>query len=257
MGVNLLVEGAPIKLSRPLFQRPMVICNPPLTVPFTADQASSGKAEMSHQKLSGYKHSSVPTLPCSGKENRAAGEKKRQLRSTSPKREKEVKAEVQDPSCIRRSCRSLASEQPVMVHTEPQRKARRLGLNLSAKRTTLVPRSLSFSLTDPHSISESKCQTGRGQRSHMSRSLPPQTAFEPQHRTSAHVFRSLQCPLPTLEVFSLRPNIVAAPTAWCGPNLSSQPNAHKHHFLLCSQRKNMAKYREECTWRSKKMENKQ
>uniref|UniRef100_A0A8D0B2B3 Tubulin tyrosine ligase-like family, member 3 n=1 Tax=Sander lucioperca TaxID=283035 RepID=A0A8D0B2B3_SANLU len=165
VGVNLLVEGAPIRRSRPPLHRQTVISNPPLTIQFPPDQSSSEEVEMT----------------------------------------------------------------------------------LGANGATLVPRSLSFSLCPPHSMSDCTSQANPGHGSHISRSFLPQTAFKPQHRTPTRVFPSLQGPLPTLEVFSLRPNIVAGSTACCNPNMSSHPSHHRHQLFLCSQRHSMAKYKGEFT----------
>lgn len=244
--MNLLVEGAPIKRSRPLLHRQTVISNPPLTIQCSSEQSSSEEVEASH-KPSGQKSSAVSAFRRSGKENQAVGEKKRQLTSTSPKREREVRTEVQNTSPVRRSCRSLASEQPLVVHIEPQRKAQRLGLNLGARGATLVPRSLSFSFIPPQSMSDCKSQPNPGHGSHISRSFLPQTAVEPQHRTSTRVFPSLRGPLPTLDVFSLRPNIVAGATACRNPNLLSHARIHGHQLFLCSRRQSMPRYKGECT----------
>ncbi|TKS71553.1 Tubulin monoglycylase TTLL3 [Collichthys lucidus] len=244
VGVNLLVEGAPIRPSRPPLNRQNIISNQPLTIQCPSGKSSSEEVETAHHKAAGRKSSAVSTfqLPRSGKENRADGEKKRQLISASPKRERgEGRTEVQNTSCVRRSGRSLVSEQPLVLHTEPQRKARRLGLSLGANGTILVPRSLSFSLSPPQNISECKSQPIPGHGSHISRSFFPQTAFEPQHRTSTRVFPSLRGPLPTLQVLSLRPNIVAGTTVSRNPNVSSHPSVHRHQMILCSRRQRVAK----------------
>lgn len=242
VGVNLLVEGAPIRRSRPP-HRQAVISNPPLTIQFPSDQSSSEEVETIH-KSSGQESSKVSGFCRSGKENRAVGEKKRQLTSTTPKRERERRTEVQKTSYVRRSCRSLVSEQPLAVHAEPQRKAQRLGLGVNG--ATLVPWSLSFSLSPPYSMARCKYQPSPGHGSHISRSFLPQTAFERQHRTSTQVFPSLRGPLPTLEVFNLRPNIVAETTGFLNPHMSSHFSVHRHQLILCSRRQSVAKYKGEC-----------
>ncbi|XP_030274535.1 tubulin monoglycylase TTLL3 isoform X2 [Sparus aurata] len=240
VGVNLLVEGAPIRRSRPL-HRQTVFSNPSLTIQFPSDQSSSQDKETSHKPS--RQNPSTVSFHVSGKENRAVGEKKRQLTLTSPKREHEGRTEVQNRSCVRRSCRSLASEQTLATHTEPQRKARRFGMSLGANGVTLVPRSLSFALSPPPSTSDCKSTPSTGHRSHISRPFLPQTALEPQHRTSAGVFPSLRGPLPTLEVLSLRPNIVVGTIACQNPNVSSHPSIPRHQFFLCSQRQSVAKHK--------------
>lgn len=217
---------------RPFLHRQTAISNAPVTIQFRPEQKPSEEVE--------------PSL--SGKENQVAGEKKTQPTSTSSKRAREGRAEIQNKkntSSVRRSCRSLLSEQPLVVHIEPQRKARRLGLSQGTNRVTLVPRSLSFSRSPPHSLPQCKTQSSPGQGSHIPRSFFPQAAFEPQHKTT-RVFPSLQGPLPTLEVLSLRPNIVAGTVVCHNPGLSSQPSLHKHHLLLHSHRQCVAKIKGEC-----------
>lgn len=228
VGVNLLVEGAPLRRSRPPLHRQTVFSNPSLTIQFPSDQSSSQDNETSRKPS--RQNPSTVSFHVSGKENRAVGEKKRQLTSTSPKRESEGRTEVQNRSCVRKSCRSLASEQTLATHAEPQRKARRFGMSLGANGVTLVPRSLSFAPSPPPSTSHCKSMPSTGHRSHVSRSFLPPTAFEPQHRTSTGVFPSLRGPLPSLEVFSLRPNIVVGTIACRNPNVSSHPSIPRHQF---------------------------
>ncbi|KAM8758098.1 tubulin monoglycylase TTLL3 isoform 1-T2 [Acanthopagrus schlegelii] len=241
LGVNLLVEGAPLRRSRPPLHRQTVFSNPSLTIQFPSDQSSSQDKETSRKPS--RQNPSTVSFHVSGKENRAVGEKKRQLTSTSPKRESEGRTEVQNRSCVRRSCHSLASEQTLATHAEPQRKARRFGMSLGANGVTLVPRSLSFAPSPPPSTSHCKSMPSTGHRSHVSRSFLPPTAFEPQHRTSTGVFPSLRGPLPSLEVFRLRPNIVVGTIACRNPNVSSHPSIPRHQFFLCSQRQNVAKHK--------------
>ncbi|KAM7401987.1 hypothetical protein PAMP_017264 [Pampus punctatissimus] len=242
VGVNLLVEGAPIRRSRPPLHRQTVISNAPLTIRFSSDYSSSEETASTDK---GQKSSAISAFCHSGKENRVVGEKKRQLTSASPKREREGRTEVQNTSSVRRSCRSLISEQPLVTHIEPQRKARRLGR--SGNGATLVPRSLSFSLSPPHSISDYKTQNKPGHGSHISRSFLPPTASEHQHRTSTRVFTSLQSQLPTLEVVSLRPNIVVGPVACRNPTFSSYSIFHRHQLFFHSHRQTVAKCKGDCT----------
>ncbi|KAG8007885.1 Tubulin monoglycylase TTLL3 [Nibea albiflora] len=142
VGVNLLVEGAPIRRSRPPLNRQNIISNQAVTIQCPSGKPSSEEVETAHHKASGQKSSAVSTfqLPRSGKENRAAGEKKRQLISASPKRECEGRTEVQNTSCVRRSCRGLVSEQPLVLHTEPQRKARTIGFEPWCQRDNSGPK---------------------------------------------------------------------------------------------------------------------
>ncbi|XP_071350472.1 tubulin monoglycylase TTLL3 isoform X2 [Trachinotus anak] len=247
VGVNLLVEGAPVRRPKPLLHRQTAISNVPLTIQFPSDRTSSEEVETTH-KLSGQKPHAVAAFRHSGKENRIVGEKKTQPTSTSPKRVCEGRTDIhntQNTSCVRRSCRGLLSEQPLVVPTEPQRKARRLGLG--ANGATLVPRSLSFSVSPPHSMPHCKTQPNPGHGSYISRSFLPQTAFEAQHRTSTKVFPSLQGPLPTLEIVSLRPNVVTGAAACHYPTLSSHPSLHRHHLFLRSHRQSVAKCKRDCT----------
>ncbi|XP_047437812.1 tubulin monoglycylase TTLL3 [Mugil cephalus] len=236
VGVNLLVEGAPIKRSRPLLQRQTVISDAPLTGHFASGQSFPEKIE-TKPKIFGQKPHTVAAFRHTGKENQ---EKKRQLTCTSPKRECEVRAEFQNTSNVRRSCRSMMYEQPLVVHTEPQRKARRLGSSQRVNRTTLVPRSLSFSLSPLHSKPQVKPHRGG-----ISRSFLPQTNFEPQHRTPTRGFPSFQGPLPSLEVFRLRPNIVAGTTACCNSVFTSHPSLHKHQLFPQSQRQGITRFKGE------------
>ncbi|XP_069011393.1 tubulin monoglycylase TTLL3 isoform X1 [Embiotoca jacksoni] len=214
VGVNLLVEGAPIKRGRPLPNRQTLIPATPLTFRFTSQPSPPEQVRMRHKPFGQKQYTD--------EENQ---ESKRRLTSLSPKRERDMRAEVQNASCVRRSCHSHACERPLMAHKEPQRKARRLGLTLRASRETVVPRSLSFSFSTPHSRSEGKPRSRTGPGSDISSSFLPQTHFETQHRTSTRVFPSLQGPLPRLEVFRLRPNIVAGTTVCRDSVFSSYPQA--------------------------------
>uniref|UniRef100_A0A3B4Z6N6 Tubulin monoglycylase TTLL3-like n=1 Tax=Stegastes partitus TaxID=144197 RepID=A0A3B4Z6N6_9TELE len=241
VGVNLLVEGASIRRSRPLLNRQTVASDTPLIDLFPSDQPST--EETKHKPL-GQKPHTVAAFCRSGKENQ---ETKRQLTSTCPKRECEMRAAVQNTSCVRRSSRSLACEQSLVVHSEPQRKARRLGLSFRANGTTLVPRSLSFSLSPPHSKSEGKPQFTAGSGSRISRSFLPQTTFAPRHRISKQAFPSFQGPLPSLEVLHLRPNIVAGTTVCRKSAFSAHPSDHKHQLFLHSQRQSTARHKGENT----------
>ncbi|XP_063766982.1 tubulin monoglycylase TTLL3 [Eleginops maclovinus] len=251
VGVNLVVEGAPIRRSRSLLHRQTVISNTPLTMQLPPHQSISEEVETTHKSLGQSVSCAVSAFCHSGKENQTAGEKKRQLTSTSPKRECEGRKDAQNTCCVRRLGRSLACQIPLVVHTEPQRKAPRLGLILGANGETLVPRSFSFSLSPPHSMSDSKSQANQGHGSHITRSFLPQTVFDPQHRTPIRVFPSLRSPLPTLEVVSLRPNVVAGNTACRYPDLSSHLSVHRPQLFLCPQRQSMAKYKAQCTGKHK------
>lgn len=241
-----MVEGAPIRRTKPPLHRQTVISNAPLTIHLPSEHSSSEEVETTY-KPSGQNTYAVSAFRRSGKENRAVGEKKRQLTSASTKREREGRTEVQNTSCVRRSCRSLVSEQPLVIYTEPQRKARRLGLSQGGNGATLVPQSLSFSLSPPHSISGCKTQNKPGHGSHISRSFLPPTASEPHYRTSTRVFPLLKGQLPSLEVFSLRPNIVPGTIACRNPTFSCHSSFHRHQLFLSSYRQTMAKCKGDCT----------
>nr|XP_046239945.1 tubulin monoglycylase TTLL3 [Scatophagus argus]XP_046239946.1 tubulin monoglycylase TTLL3 [Scatophagus argus] len=246
VGVNLLVEGAPIRQSRPS-QKQTVISNPPLSIQFPSNQSQREEVETTHEPP-GQRSSAVAAFRRSGKENKAVGEKKRHLTSTSsPKRECEARTQVQNTSYVRRPCRNLASELPLMVHTEPQKKARCLGLGPGANGAALVPWSLSFSFNPPHRMSHSTSEPSPGHGSQMSRSFLPQTAFEHQHRTSVRVFPLLQGPLPAVEVFSLRPNVGAGTAACRNQKMSCHPSIHRHQLLLCTRRQSTDKHKGQCT----------
>ncbi|KAF7659892.1 hypothetical protein LDENG_00291510 [Lucifuga dentata] len=234
LGVNLLVEGAPIRSSRPLApHRHPVISNPPQSIQPPSEQSSSERHEKTEKSLD-HKSYAVSQPHRLDKENRSVGEKKRQLPLTSPNREHEGRTVSHSTSFGRRSCRSQAFEQSLVVHTEPERKARCLGLSLINNRASLVTRTLSFSLSPPYSISDSKTQASPVLRSQLSRSYLAQTAAEPQHRTHTWASSSLQGPLPSLEVFSLRPNIVAGTVTSHYPAFSSHSSFHRHRFFLHS-----------------------
>ncbi|XP_030585538.1 tubulin monoglycylase TTLL3-like isoform X2 [Archocentrus centrarchus] len=238
LGVNLLVEGAPIKRSH---YRRSFISNSPLTHQFHPDQSSPAVAEARH-KQSGQKPHVAADFHLLGKENQ---EKKRQLTSIYPKREHDIKAELQNTCHVRRSCRNVAYEQSMGVHTEPQKKAWRLGLRRRVSAATLVPMSLSLSLDPPYSTSEGKQQSIPRHASHMSRAFLSQRSSEPQHRISSRVFPSFQGPLPSLEAFRLQPNVVTGTNVCHNSAFLSYPSIHKHQLCLSSQRQVRARHKGE------------
>ncbi|XP_053297907.1 tubulin monoglycylase TTLL3 [Pleuronectes platessa] len=245
VGMNLLVEGTAVRQLRPLLQRQCFISNAPLSTQPPSDHSSSEEAETSHSNPSPHKPHMISAFCRSDKENSAAEEKKRQLTSTTPKRVREARTDIQNTqnaSCVRGFCQSLGSEQPLTAHTKRQRKVQRLGLRLGANGPALVPRSVSFSLSSPHDALHGKSQPIRGHGSHISRSFLPRTAMEPQHQASTRVLPSLQGPLPTLEGFSLRPNIVAGAVGFHNTNSS----IHRHHSFLRPHRQTRAKYIGDC-----------
>lgn len=230
IGVNLLVEGVPIRRSRPVHHREAVTSNVPFT--FSSNQSSSDEVETGH-KLSIQKPHAIKEKHVVGEEMRLTS----QLTSVSSKRRVEGRTEVQNTSCVRRTCRSLTHEQPLS-------KAQRLALSLGAKRATLVPWSLSLSLSPLHNLPECKTQSNPGHGSHIARSFHPQAAFEPQHKTSTCVFPSLWEPLPTLEVFSLRPKIVGI--SCCNTTFPSHLSLPRHQLLVSSHRQTIPKCRGDC-----------
>ncbi|XP_041836566.1 tubulin monoglycylase TTLL3 isoform X2 [Melanotaenia boesemani] len=234
VGVHLLVEGNPIRQPRPVLHRQT---NTALTIHLPSDQSSPDKAEIRY-KASGQRPHLVADLCCSGKESQ---ERKRLLTSISPKRECEMRAEVQNVLCVRRTCNSFESEQPLMIRSEPQRKARRFDLSLRVNGAPLVPRSLSFSLGPSHRTSEDKIVHG----SKISRSFLPPTTFEPRHRISNQICPPFQGPLPSLEICRL-PH-VAVTTFHHNSAFSSYPGIHKQELFIRSQRQNPGRGKGEST----------
>ncbi|XP_068598643.1 tubulin monoglycylase TTLL3 [Brachionichthys hirsutus] len=227
MGLSLLVEGASLRRSRPP-HRQAVFANLPVTIP--ADQPSSGEPETT-QKPSGQM-ASVSALHCPGKE-------KRQLPSmpTSPKR---GTTEIHNSSRVYKSRYSLAPDQPLVVQTDPQRKAQCLGVGSNG--ASVVPWSLSFSLSSPHTMSGCKSQTRPDHGLRISRTFLSRTAVDPRQRASTQIVPSLRVPLPALDGFSLRPNIVAGSAA----NMSPQTCSPRRQSLLCTRRQNRLRVRGVC-----------
>lgn len=234
MGLNLLIEGAPLRRPRPP-HRQTVISNLPVTTESPSVQSSSEEAEPAHKPF-GQTPSAISAV-CSGKE------KRRQLASATTKRERQGQAEGHHTSYVRNSRPSLASEQALVGQTEPQRKTQCLGLG--ANGATLVPRRLSLSLSFPHRMPDCKSQRRSDHGSHVSRSFLPQTAFVPRHKTSTQVFPSLKAPLPTLKVFSLQPDIVARTASCHNPNALTHTCFHRHQFFLCARRQSRVRFKGE------------
>ncbi|KAM3877862.1 tubulin monoglycylase TTLL3 [Diretmus argenteus] len=227
VGVNLLVEGASIRRSRPSLYRHPVIPDPLLTSQLSSDQSSSEEVERTDTPSS-HKPCAASACHHSGKENQSFGEKTRQLSSASPKRECVGRTMgCPNTSSSRRSGHSLAPEQPLVVHTEPRRKSRHLGSSLRGSGAPLLPRTLSCSLSLPYSMSDSKPQNNPILGSQNSRLFLPQTAVEPQHRALNRGLSSLHGPLPALEVFSLHPKPVVGKLASRCPALSSYSSLHR------------------------------
>ncbi|KAK2914955.1 tubulin monoglycylase TTLL3-like isoform X1 [Channa argus] len=235
VGVNLLVQGLPIKGSRTLLRRKTAVSNSHITNQLPP---TSGKEEK--HKLSSQKIQAVGTaLRRPGKENRVTREKKRQLSSVSSKREGEGRTEVQNTYCVQRACLNLPSEQFQVAHAEPKKKARCLGLSLGANKTTLVPRTVSFSFDHPCSVSDYKPQSIPHRRSHIPRCFLLQAALEHQHKQSTYVFPTVHGTLSILEGFSLGPISVAGTPA-CHATFPSHPSFHRHQLVLPSHKQSVA-----------------
>lgn len=229
VGVNLLVEGLPVRRLRHLLHRQSVTLRAPIIFPSV--QSTSEEADTGQK-------------PRVGKENRAARKKKRQSASVSPKKESEAREQAPTTCCVGRAWRSLASEQPLVLHAEPQTKARRLTLTLGASRATLVPQTFSFSPNRLKSVADAgKAQCKQGRPSHVSRPFLPHTAHEHQHKTSTRDVPSLRGSLPALEVFRLRPHNFASRNSI----VPSQSSLHRHQLLLCCDKGSVAKWKGNCT----------
>ncbi|KAM4613787.1 tubulin monoglycylase TTLL3 [Polymixia lowei] len=238
VGINLLVEGAPIRRSRPPPHRNPVIPDPALTTKLSPDQSSS--EAQSTDKSSTHKPHAASACRHSGKENRSDGEKKKQLPSSPPKREQ---ARRTITSSVRGSRHSVAPEQPLVPHTEPQMKAQRLRLSLSGGGAPLVPRTLSCCLSNPYSMSDFKAQPQPILGPPSSRPYFTKTALKPQHRALPRGLPSLCGTLPVLEVFSLHPNPVAGALSSRCLTFSSHPTLHRHKSFPHSHRKTTAKFK--------------
>lgn len=232
------MEGAPIRQSRPPHRQL-------ITTQLFSEQSSSEMTE-TIQKCSGEESSEVAAFCCSDKENQAVGEKKKQQQTArTAKRACEGRTDVQKTSYARRSRHGLVSEQPPVAHAEPQRKSQRLGLGYNG--APLVPLNLSFSLGPPDRVAHCKCQPRPGHANHISRSFLPHFAtLERKHRTTSQVLPSLRGPLPTMEVFRLRPNIVAGSSLFHNPNMSTCSTVRRQQLFHCSRRQQAAKYSGDC-----------
>lgn len=228
IGMNLLVEGAAVRRSKHLPQ-------PCLSIQFPSDQTSSVQDVRTRQPSLQQLHR-VTSCGLSCKENQTVRDKKTQTATTSTKKLHERRREIhnsQNPP------RPRDSDQPRAAGTVTQRKKQRL--RHSANRTSLVPRSLSFSLGSTQKPKPSQ----QLPTSHVTRFSLPQAVAESQHRTPPRACPSLQGPLPTLDVFSLKPNVVSGAAACL--SLSSHRSFYRHHSFLCPRRQTMAKYKEDCS----------
>ncbi|XP_053724365.1 tubulin monoglycylase TTLL3 [Synchiropus splendidus] len=175
VGINLQVEGAPIGRRR---------CFLPSNNTSTLRSSIDGSAAAEVGK--------TEDNTVRREEQRTTGEK-RQLTS-SPKRDQHGRTGVSRMSCTRRFSRSLGPELPLVMNTEPQSKARCLGLAHGSNVTTLVPRSLSLSLIPPQSKQDSKMQNKHRHETRTSVQNAAQTASAPHCRTSDR-----GCQLPPLK----------------------------------------------------------
>ncbi|XP_028302337.1 tubulin monoglycylase TTLL3 isoform X2 [Gouania willdenowi] len=208
VGVKLLVEGSPIRQTRPLLHR----------------RTCSSPQELENRHNSQRQNSNRITkiLP-SDKEN----QEKSKLRKSAPsKKEFEMRADVH-PNL--QPYRSLTCQQLSVAHTEPGRKAQQIGL--SAKATTLVPRSVSFSFQHPQSMSKGKVQSSADQKKPFSQSSFPKMSV-PQQTTSTRAIPSFKDGLPCLDVLQLQPKVVKT-TQICH---SFNHGARKQIPLLCLER---------------------
>lgn len=193
VGVNLLVEGAPIRRSKPPHRLP-AIPNPPNGAQFHPDQPPVSKM-------------TVPTWKTSGDEaSRASAAVSATAATFLPSDKENQTAAVPKVSRVRRSLRGRGC----MSHSEPRRKSQRLGLVDSC--APLVPWNLSFTLSPPDRAPPAGGQSRlQPPVSHTSRlSLSQCAALERKSRstTTRHqALPALEGSLHTMHVLSLRPNI--------------------------------------------------
>lgn len=187
LGVNLAVEGAPLRPARARRQ---------------AELTSMSHSDLPSQQLrimhrsSSLESSRVSDSCRSGKERKSKkkrGNKKRQPASTCPEKGQERSAGAhKTPSARRSICCPVYGRQLVESKRNSQ------SLSLSTRKAALVPLNLSFSLTPRHGAEQSRRTSGH--RSHLSGSIPPQAAIQHPNRMSAQLRPPLRLPLPALEV---------------------------------------------------------
>lgn len=220
MGLNLMFHGVPLLHPRPVHHKRTVSSKPPLTVHVSTEQPSPGEVE-ERRKLSGQKPHMEAAYNPSGKQTK---ERRTPGTSTSPKRQHEIRAGVQNGHCVLRFCKK-----PLRVHPEDQTKVQQFGSNPRVNKATLVPKSLSFSLSPPQISPEGKLQLSARHGSRIARSFLPQTSVETQRRISTQVCPSIQGSLPRL--CYLRPNTLTETTLCHNLAVSSYSNVHKHQLF--------------------------
>lgn len=181
------MEGAPLRPPRARRQT---------AIPSRSHSDLSSQQLQKMHRSSSLESSKVSDSCQSGKQRKSKkkrGNKKRHPASTSPEKGQEQSAGDLKTSCARRSLRCPIYG-PLLV--ESKRNSQSLGLG--AGKAALIPLNLSFSLTTHHRTVQS--QRTAGHRSHISGSIPLQTAIQHQNRMSAQLHSPLRLPLPTLEV---------------------------------------------------------
>ncbi|XP_067097241.1 tubulin monoglycylase TTLL3 [Osmerus mordax] len=245
VGVNLFVEGAPLRRPRPPLPRHQVNPDPPPTTQPVSNQSAS---ELTHR--TGMPSNDKPTAASgrrpSGKENHLQGTKKKQPPIESPKKECEGRTLKRlNATPTLKLSRRLAPERPLVLHTEPQKRACHVGLSQSSVGPLrLVPRTLYYSLNSPCSTSDPQLPSTLEPRT--SRPLIPGPTLGPSCRAPPWGLPTLYSPTPALEVFSLRPSgrLLGRLCRPC-PKLASHPvlSVRMHQFLPPFHRQGMASYK--------------
>ncbi|XP_034022611.1 tubulin monoglycylase TTLL3 [Thalassophryne amazonica] len=221
LGVNLLVEGAPVRCSRPPSHLHRAIYNRSLT-----RRLPSEKADMV-QKSSDINLHRFSALGSSGKQNQAVQEPKLQLPSLPPTREHERKI-TNWSSCHRVYC-SSASEHTLLPLTEPQKNTQRL--SFISNEATLRTRCISLTFNPLHSTPQSKAHPSQPHVAHVSRFFLPCAAFKPQHSTLTPTCLSTCKVLPALKVASLPSSILSVTSR--DPEFSDS-RRRRSHLFICS-----------------------
>ncbi|KAM6980768.1 tubulin monoglycylase TTLL3 [Aplochiton taeniatus] len=201
VGMNLLVEGAPLRRARttPL-HKTSVAPVPHLRTQLPLNQSASGEAGRVVQP-SNHKLSTASSRQPSGKENQSGGVKK------PAKRESQRRVLEFQRASAPSSCPRLATERPLLTHTEPQRRTRHLGMSLSCGGPLrLVPKTLSCSFSPPSlRMSDSQSRPGPTRGLRTSRPFLPQMGQGAPRRAPPRDLPSLFGPISALKVFRLQP----------------------------------------------------